>query len=98
MTKIYRVAGVLDQRAGFVGTDPYRASRTITVSAAWLIDGGVIPCPDERARIAMAMMAPVQEDSYLSVTASTSISTSQSASIKRTTRRSRQVEARPGRA
>src|SRR5947207_15464146 len=45
-TKIHSVAGVLDARAGLVGTRPYRAPHH-TISDAGLIGGGIIPRPGE---------------------------------------------------
>ena len=45
-TKIHSVAGVLDARAGLVGTRPYRAPHH-TISDAGLIGGGAIPRPGE---------------------------------------------------
>jgi magnesium chelatase family protein len=45
-TKIHSVAGVLDARAGLVGTRPFRAPHH-TISDAGLIGGGVIPRPGE---------------------------------------------------
>ncbi len=45
-TKIHSVAGVLDARAGLVGTRPFRAPHH-TISDAGLIGGGVVPRPGE---------------------------------------------------
>jgi magnesium chelatase family protein len=45
-TKIHSVAGVLDARAGLVGTRPYRSPHH-TISDAGLIGGGMIPRPGE---------------------------------------------------
>jgi len=45
-TKIHSVAGVLDARAGLVGTRPYRAPHH-TISDAGLIGGGAVPRPGE---------------------------------------------------
>ncbi len=45
-TKIHSVAGVLDARAGLVGTRPYRSPHH-TISDAGLIGGGIIPRPGE---------------------------------------------------
>lgn len=45
-TKIHSVAGVLDARAGLVGTRPFRAPHH-TISDAGLIGGGMIPRPGE---------------------------------------------------
>ncbi len=45
-TKIHSVAGVLDAKAGLVGTRPFRAPHH-TISDAGLIGGGVIPRPGE---------------------------------------------------
>ncbi len=45
-TKIHSVAGVLDVKAGFVGTRPFRSPHH-TISDAGLIGGGVIPRPGE---------------------------------------------------
>jgi magnesium chelatase family protein len=45
-TKIHSVAGVLDSRAGLVGTRPFRAPHH-TISDAGLIGGGTIPRPGE---------------------------------------------------
>lgn len=45
-TKIHSVAGVLDGKAGFVGTRPFRSPHH-TISDAGLIGGGVIPRPGE---------------------------------------------------
>jgi len=45
-TKIHSVAGVLDPRAGLVGTRPFRAPHH-TISDAGLIGGGMIPRPGE---------------------------------------------------
>lgn len=45
-TKIHSVAGVLDARAGLVGTRPFRAPHH-TISDAGLIGGGIIPRPGE---------------------------------------------------
>jgi magnesium chelatase family protein len=45
-TKIHSVAGVLDAKAGLVGTRPFRAPHH-TISDAGLIGGGVVPRPGE---------------------------------------------------
>ncbi len=45
-TKIHSVAGVLDGKAGFVGTRPFRSPHH-TISDAGLIGGGMIPRPGE---------------------------------------------------
>lgn len=45
-TKIHSVAGVLDVKAGFVGTRPFRSPHH-TISDAGLIGGGVVPRPGE---------------------------------------------------
>ena len=45
-TKIHSVAGVLDDKAGFVGVRPFRSPHH-TISDAGLIGGGVIPRPGE---------------------------------------------------
>jgi magnesium chelatase family protein len=45
-TKIHSVAGVLDSKAGLVGTRPFRAPHH-TISDAGLIGGGVVPRPGE---------------------------------------------------
>ncbi len=45
-TKIHSVAGVLDAKAGLVGTRPFRAPHH-TISDAGLLGGGVVPRPGE---------------------------------------------------
>ena len=45
-TKIHSVAGVLDQKAGLVGTRPFRSPHH-TISDAGLIGGGIVPRPGE---------------------------------------------------
>jgi len=45
-TKIHSVAGVLDSRAGLVGTRPFRAPHH-SISDAGLIGGGAVPRPGE---------------------------------------------------
>jgi len=45
-TKIHSVAGVLDHRAGLVGTRPFRSPHH-TISDAGLIGGGMVPRPGE---------------------------------------------------